>query len=459
MPLSSGPPRQRYHRMYLLALCLALIAALSLSAASASADNQTLSHPPASHLAHWDGSHWLGTSAGLFRIETGSAESRAIAGIGPVQALLADEQALLVLDRQHLWVLAAGRPFQQLPLPAEPRQLLPARLGCACWWLRTGGGLSLLQRIGEHWKVVPLPGAELTADAYLLKDDGEWLWVLDAGVVSQLPSLALLGAEAPAGARWTLAGARAVDPAQPSPASDPALRADFWRGAATATLLALLLAGVVRYESARRERRLARERQQELDRQVQRRTADLEIANRQLRDLADTDALTGVSNRRHFDRLLREGFERALLTRRPLSVLMIDADQFKSYNDQHGHLAGDDALRALGQCLQQAVRSDTVVARFGGEEFAVIAPSGRREAHGLAERLRRTVERDCPTTVSIGTATLDAGKDRDEPALLARADRALYAAKAAGRNRVASAEDAAVNDFTPRTKPPAASRK
>lgn len=217
----------------------------------------------------------------------------------------------------------------------------------------------------------------------------------------------------------------------------------FLSGFASAAVLAVLVVLSLQALQQRRLRQLAAQRQAELDRAVAKRTADLEIANRTLRDLADTDALTGVSNRRHFDRLLREGFERALLTQRRLSVLLLDVDHFKALNDSAGHLAGDAVLRQLGQLLQRAVRSDTTVARYGGEEFAVIIPVGLREAAGLAERLRRTVEAELSIRVSIGVACFDPPHDRDEPALLARADRALYAAKAAGRNRVVCADAAA----------------
>lgn len=210
----------------------------------------------------------------------------------------------------------------------------------------------------------------------------------------------------------------------------------YWRGFGSGLLLAVIAIALLYRQHLRILRGLRERHQAELDRQVQRRTADLEIANRNLRDLADTDGLTGLSNRRHFDRLLREAFERSLLTGRRLSVLLLDVDHFKRFNDSRGHLAGDAALKSLGQLLQKAVRSDTAVARYGGEEFAAITPGGLREAVGLGERLRRMVEAELEVRISVGVACLDPRSDRDEPALLARADRALYAAKAAGRNRV-----------------------
>lgn len=435
MPMMSRPGTCWRQRLLPILLVLALPAL-------------TLAQPhgtSASLLQHWNGSTWLGNETGLFRLEADGGVAIRIDDIGAVRALQADAQALLVLDAHALWRVERDG-HSRIPLSSVPLQLLPAALECTCWWLLGADGLALLQRIGERWTAVDLPAVELAADSRLLLDDGEALWLQDSQGLQRLPTRALLAGQAFAPARWPqpvaasaadAAGTHGLPPAGGSGSAGAA----FWLGASSSALLAMALALVYRIESARRERRLVRQRQEELDRQVQRRTADLEIANRQLRDLADTDALTGVSNRRHFDRLLREGFERALLTQRPLSVLMLDADHFKRYNDEHGHLAGDQALRALGQCLQGAVRSDTVVARFGGEEFAVITPSGRRDARGLAERLRRLVERDCPTTVSIGVATLASDLDRDEPALLARADRALYSAKASGRNRVASADE------------------
>lgn len=231
------------------------------------------------------------------------------------------------------------------------------------------------------------------------------------------------------------APARTAAALPPTPASGDA---GFWAGFVTATALALIALIVQRQLNRRRMRSIAEQRQQELDQVVARRTADLLSANRTLRDLVDTDALTGVSNRRHFDHLLRQSFERALLTGRRLSVLLIDVDHFKQVNDSEGHLVGDQILRELGQLLQRAVRNDTVVARYGGEEFAVITPSGLRDAVGLAERLRRAVEAESRIRVSIGVASFELALDHDEPSLLARADKALYAAKAEGRNRVQS---------------------
>jgi diguanylate cyclase (GGDEF)-like protein len=173
-----------------------------------------------------------------------------------------------------------------------------------------------------------------------------------------------------------------------------------------------------------------------LDKLVKQRLAQLEATNQRLRTLSETDGLTGLSNRRHFDEVLREQLARALLIDRPLAVLMLDVDHFKAYNDANGHLAGDDILRRIGAELRGSIRNDTLAARYGGEEFALIAPARGKEAQDLAERLRRRIESQIGVTASFGVACFDVRRDADEAALIARADGALYQAKRAGRNRV-----------------------
>lgn len=164
-----------------------------------------------------------------------------------------------------------------------------------------------------------------------------------------------------------------------------------------------------------------------------------------LDDAARTDPLTELDNRR----ALREHFEREIAradrTRRPLALLVFDVDCFKRYNDAFGHPAGDDALRRLARILDDVTRSTEIVARFGGEEFAVVAPdTDEAGAVALAERIRIAVESEfadstAPLTVSCGIAVHRPG-GRSEIDLFAAADFALYAAKDAGRNRVEVAE-------------------
>jgi len=165
--------------------------------------------------------------------------------------------------------------------------------------------------------------------------------------------------------------------------------------------------------------------------------------------LAATDGLTGLANRRQFDERLSEEWARARRDATPLSLLLIDVDHFKAFNDQYGHQAGDAALRTLGRILgEQARRPADLAARYGGEEFALLLPN--TDATGSAEvgeRLRNAV-RDLGllhalslpskiVTVSVGGAShVPAEVHTDQAALVAAADRALYAAKHSGRDRV-----------------------
>jgi diguanylate cyclase (GGDEF)-like protein len=170
---------------------------------------------------------------------------------------------------------------------------------------------------------------------------------------------------------------------------------------------------------------------------------DLEHANTGLEVMSVTDALTGAYSRRAFDQRLTEEFSRATREHRELSILLVDVDHFKPYNDEFGHPAGDDALQTLVNVLRQNARVPDVVARYGGEEFVVLLPNSSTDgALVLAERFRRAVQRTAwprrAVTVSIGAST--SGPDITDPVrLVAEADRALYAAKERGRNRAVHA--------------------
>jgi diguanylate cyclase (GGDEF)-like protein len=175
---------------------------------------------------------------------------------------------------------------------------------------------------------------------------------------------------------------------------------------------------------------------------------ELEMANRQLQQLSMSDGLTGIANRRCFDIRLAEEWERHCADRRPLALLLVDVDCFKPLNDARGHLYGDECLRAIARlCLETADQGDELVARYGGEELALLLP--RRELRGarrFAERLRQRIEREAMPnpgsivgphlTVSIGVSVTQPRSILNPEALIAAADRALYAAKAAGRNCV-----------------------
>ena len=162
---------------------------------------------------------------------------------------------------------------------------------------------------------------------------------------------------------------------------------------------------------------------------------------------ASTDGLTGLANRRAFDTALANEFAQAARSGAEFSVALVDLDHFKRLNDTHGHLAGDDALRAVGRVLRTNVRSGSgTAARYGGEEFCVILPgTSREDAVVVAERIRRCVETmedgPVPVTASLGVATFPVD-GTDALSLLASADAALYAAKETGRNRVVDAERA-----------------
>jgi len=153
-----------------------------------------------------------------------------------------------------------------------------------------------------------------------------------------------------------------------------------------------------------------------------------------------TDGLTGVSNRRAFQRQLDDEFNRARRHNTPLCLLMLDVDKFKAYNDSFGHPAGDFVLSAVAKLLREHCRTHDFVARYGGEEFAIILPAtGREGALVLAERFRRGIHRAAwphrSVTISVGGAMLTPEMASSEH-LLGRADEALYQAKQTGRNRV-----------------------
>jgi len=165
------------------------------------------------------------------------------------------------------------------------------------------------------------------------------------------------------------------------------------------------------------------------------------IAEDKLEEMATTDALTGLKNRRKFDSAIDTEWRRAARHKTPLALLMIDADHFKAYNDTFGHQAGDEVLVGIAICITEAVRrAGDCAARYGGEEFAVLLPGlSAVEALAVAETIRLNVLQwsgDPPiTSVSIGIASLTPDPAIDWAGLVMAADRALYAAKANGRNR------------------------
>ena len=175
-----------------------------------------------------------------------------------------------------------------------------------------------------------------------------------------------------------------------------------------------------------------------------------QLAESKLRHLARTDALTGLGNRGTFDETLRKEWQQANRTGRPLSLLFVDIDQFKAFNDYYGHQAGDDMLRAVAQCIALCIRRPADhVARYGGEEFVVTLPdTDAIGATNIAETIRHAVfdlsiehvrSQYGYATTSIGVDTSQ-GRGIDDSAVLVKtADSALYEAKSTGRNRVCEA--------------------
>jgi diguanylate cyclase (GGDEF)-like protein len=193
-----------------------------------------------------------------------------------------------------------------------------------------------------------------------------------------------------------------------------------------------------------------------LERKVAERTEEL-------RQMSMKDGLTGIANRRSFDERLAVELRRGLRSQAPLSLLMIDIDHFKQYNDHYGHFQGDDCIRAVAAALTGAVsRAGDLVARYGGEEFAILLPDTDPDAAlqvaqacqdavaGLAIPHDRSGVA-AAITLSIGVGTITVGPDASEATLITRADQALYRAKRGGRNRICrcAADEAAAIEASP----------
>jgi diguanylate cyclase (GGDEF)-like protein len=174
----------------------------------------------------------------------------------------------------------------------------------------------------------------------------------------------------------------------------------------------------------------------------------LEESNQKLSELTKKDGLTGISNRRHFDEVLTEEYLRLEREKSKLSLILLDVDYFKSFNDIYGHVHGDECLRMIARVVAESVkRSEDLAARYGGEEFACILPdTDIRGAVIIAERIRQEVQDlaiphagseilNC-ITVSVGVATVHYSKDDTVATIITQADEQLYRAKALGRNRI-----------------------
>lgn len=203
-------------------------------------------------------------------------------------------------------------------------------------------------------------------------------------------------------------------------------------------------------EASQREAdlRLSNQKVEKICVELEQNAEELEKVNNKLGELSVTDFLTGVANRRHFDGLLGIEWARAMRTSQPLTAIMIDVDFFKNYNDKYGHQAGDECLKKVASALKANLcRAGDLVARYGGEEFSIIsAGTDLAGARALGEKLRRAVyaismmHEDSPfniVTVSIGLAVCIPDRKHTANELICIADKALYEAKANGRNQIA----------------------
>ena len=197
---------------------------------------------------------------------------------------------------------------------------------------------------------------------------------------------------------------------------------------------------------------------QRLEERVAERTGELAHANQTLTEfnlrleaLSNTDGLLGIANRRYFDDRLAAEWRRAVREQQAVSLLMIDVDRFKHYNDTYGHQAGDRCLQSVAQAALSAVRRPTdLLARYGGEELVVLLPNtDLHGATGVAQDIRKAISdrhiqhAGLPVTgevtVSIGVATMKPDRATGSAALITAADKALYTSKEGGRNRVCAA--------------------
>lgn len=199
-----------------------------------------------------------------------------------------------------------------------------------------------------------------------------------------------------------------------------------------------------------RQRQALEENTRELDRrllELEKLQQQLEETNEQLRQLSVIDGLTGLLNRRRFDEILAEEWQRSTREKKSLSLLMIDIDHFKEYNDTYGHLMGDSALRKVAKALSASTKRDIDrLARYGGEEFVAVLPDTDLEgAIHVAEQMQLTISKlktehigsstSNSLTISIGAASTVPSPHHSQMALIQSADSALYEAKENGRNR------------------------
>lgn len=217
-----------------------------------------------------------------------------------------------------------------------------------------------------------------------------------------------------------------------------------WKRVNELSILQNRFNALLKHIYAEEERRIemVQNQNKQLEALVQERTHELEILNRELQNLATTDALTQIANRSSLDEVLKHSIAENERYQRPFSVVMIDIDFFKKINDTHGHLVGDTVLKTVAQLIKSQIRSVDTVGRWGGEEFVIVYREIECQgAYALAENIRQSVEK-YPfeglerITISLGVAQYRTGTSAEE--LLKQADTAMYDSKEHGRNKVTS---------------------
>ncbi|OGT22320.1 MAG: diguanylate cyclase response regulator [Gammaproteobacteria bacterium RBG_16_57_12] len=203
---------------------------------------------------------------------------------------------------------------------------------------------------------------------------------------------------------------------------------------------------------AQLERDMAYRELQDLQKKLEESNRKLEESNKILHGLSVLDGLTGISNRRHFDEMLEQEWGRAVRDCKNISLILLDIDYFKKFNDNYGHQMGDECLQQVANCLSRSLkRTSDALARYGGEEFVVILPdTDAAGAVTIAEKLRSCIDTMNLTheysgvsdhvTISLGVATMSPNHGMQSKELVSKADEALYAAKKNGRNRYMTAE-------------------
>jgi diguanylate cyclase (GGDEF)-like protein len=222
-------------------------------------------------------------------------------------------------------------------------------------------------------------------------------------------------------------------------------KGDLFFVAALSTPVALAIENLLLYSRGRYAEEELQRAREDLEKQVRERAAELIKANRQLQELSITDGLTGLYNHRHLIRTLESEYRRALRYRRNFALLMADVDYFKQVNDTYGHPCGDKVLQSIARLFKGCVRTTDIVARYGGDEIAIILlEMNKATAMKVSEKLRRVVEKypfdwegeSFQVTVSIGVASVLEKGIEDWNGLLNAADKALYQAKERNRNTV-----------------------